>query len=191
MLILCRGMVPDLELVDKRTIWWMRWLGRLLEPVVPEFSSRYTTVMGSRVFLPAGPDEMHPNVLASTLAHELVHQLDQKRWGVVFYFSYGFMFPVGRSMRAYWERKAYAVDLLVAHERGGEDEVRRVANMLAEVFSGHSYLWMWAGKMSAGAYLQPVVDAVLDGSLEQQEPYRAIMQAWRGPNALTPGLHLA
>lgn len=177
---LVRRHVPDLRLVDKHDVTWMRWLGGALKPVIPEFDTRYTTVLGSTVFLPRPAHEIVPEVLASTLAHELVHQMDQQRWGVLFYLSYGFCMPLGRSMRAHWERRAYAVDLLLARERGGEAEVYRVADLLVDLFAGHSYLWMWAGRRSARRFLQPVVNQVLWGVLDQQEPYRSILAAWQG-----------
>ena len=186
---LVRTHVPDLRLVDKREVVWMRWVGWLLRPLVPEFSTRYTTVLGSTVFLPRPAREIAPRVLASTLAHELVHQFDQNRWGPLFYLSYGFLLPAGRTMRAHWERRAYAVDLLLAWERGGEAELERVTDMLVDLFAGRSYLWMWAGRDAARRYLQPVVDDVRSGRLEHEEPYRSILAAWRGrsePHPETP-----
>lgn len=158
----------------------MRWVGSLLRPVVPEFNSRYTTVIGDTVYLPRPPDELPQDQLASTLAHELVHQLDQQQYGALFYLSYALGMPTGRTMRAYWERRAYAVDLMLAMERGGPNEVRRTANVLVEVFHGPAYFWMWAGKISASEYLRPVVEDVLDGTVQGREPYRSILAAWRG-----------
>ena len=180
---LVRQHVPDLRLVDKHDVRWMRWLGGALWPVVPEFSTRYTTVLGATVFLPQPPEEIAPDVLASTLAHELVHQMDQQRWGPLFYVSYGFCLPSIRSMRAHWERRAYAVDLLLARERGGPAEVERVADLLVDLFSGRAYLWMWMGRQASRRYLEPVVQEVIAGRLDEQEPYRAILAAWRGEDA--------
>lgn len=183
---LCRQHVPNLSLVAKDDVRWMRWLGWTLKPVIPEFSSRYTTVLGSTVFLPAPPEQLDERMLASTLAHELVHQLDQQRWGLLFYLSYGFGLPLGRTWRAYWERRAYAVDLMLAYESGGADALRRTANALTELFSGPAYFYMWAGRESAVDYLRPVVQDVLAGALQQQEPYRSILAAWRGSDPEVP-----
>ena len=177
---LCRQRVPGLRLVDKQQVWWMRWVGTALRPIVPEFADRYTTVIGDTVFLPRPPEALPQDQLASTLAHELVHQLDQKEYRAWFYISYALGMPAGRTMRAYWERRAYAVDLMLAMERGGPNEVRRVANHLVEIFRGPAYFWMWAGRMSASEYLRPVVEDVLDGSIHRREPYRSILAAWRG-----------
>ncbi len=179
-LTLVRTHVPELRLIDKHEVRWMRWVGGALRPLVPEFSTRYTTVLGSTVFLPRPPERIPPDVLSSTLAHELVHQLDQRRWGVLFYLSYGFLLPLGRTMRAHWERRAYAVDLLLAWERGGEEELQRITDLLVELFAGRSYLWMWMGRGAARAYLAPVVEGVRSGRLAAEEPYRSILAAWHG-----------
>ena len=48
---LVRRHVPDLKLVQKDEVRWMRWVGGLLRPLIPEFSSRYTTVLGHTVFV--------------------------------------------------------------------------------------------------------------------------------------------
>ena len=45
---------------------------------------------------------------------------------------------------------------------------------------------MWAGRDAAHDYLRPTVEAVLDGTLEQREPYRSIIAAWRGTSPTAP-----
>lgn len=179
-LALTRRHIPGLRLVDKRRVPWMRVLGRVVRPWAPDFDTHYTTVLGRSVYLPRAPEEVPTEVLAATLCHELVHQIDQRRWGPLFYASYGWMLPTGRTMRAYWERRAYAVDLLIAFERGGAPAVHQTADRLAELFSGPSYLYMWAGRESAASFLRPTVEAVLDGSLVRIAPYAEILDAWRG-----------
>lgn len=185
-LALVRTHVPDLRLVHKREVAWMRAFGHVIRPMVPDFDTHYTTVLGRTVYLPRPAEQMHPRVLAATLCHELVHQLDQQRWGLAFYASYAWALPVGRTMRAHWERRAYAVDLLLAYERGGEPELANVASHLAELFAGPGYFYMWAGRAAARDFLDPVVEAVRDGSLAQTEPYAAILAAWHGPEHDAP-----
>ncbi|MCO4747281.1 MAG: hypothetical protein KC912_20955 [Proteobacteria bacterium] len=180
-LALVREHIPDVRLVHKHELRWMRILGKAVRPIAPDFDTHYTTVLGRTVYLPRPPEHMPRRVLAATLAHELVHQLDQRRWGLLFYASYAWALPTGRTMRAYWERRAYAVDLLIAKERGGALEVENVARRLADVFSGSGYLWMWMGRASARAFLRPTVEAVMSGELERQAPYDVILAAWRGP----------
>lgn len=180
MLALCRRHVPTLRLVHKADAPLMRAAGAVLRPFVPDFATRFTTVVGATVYLPRPVEAWPRDALAATLAHELVHQLDMQRWGPLFYASYAAALPTGRTMRAWWERRAYAVDLMLAKERGGEQELRRAADRIATMFSGPSYLWMWAGEAAARAWLEPVVEAVRDGRLQDEAPYRDILAAWRG-----------
>lgn len=179
-LALVRRHVPGLALVNKQTVPWMRAAGRLARPFAPDFETGFTTVLGATVYLPCDPADFDPDTLAQILAHELVHQLDQARWGPLFYASYAAALPAGRTWRARWERRAYAVDLLIARERGGPAAVEMLSRRLARLFSGPSYVWMWAGEEAAQAFLAPVVRRVLSGELEAQAPYREILAAWRG-----------
>lgn len=178
-LSLCRREVPSLRLVHKQEVWWMRVAGLLLRPFVPDFMTSYTVAFCRTVYLPRPPGEMVRDELASILAHELVHLIDQERCGIGFYVSYAFVLPFFRTWRAVWERRAYAVDLLLARERGGEREVERVAARLVPVFGGPNYLWMWAPTASARRFLRPTVDAVCRGDLDDTEPYKSVLEAWR------------
>lgn len=181
---LVRSEVPGLRIVDKSTVWWMRAAGRILRPMIPDFESRYTTVIGDTVYLPQPMDSMPPDALASTLLHELIHQRDQAAWGVLFYLSYGLTpLPLGRSHRAHWERRAYAVDLMLAHHIGGEPHLRRVEARICHLFSGAGYGWMWAGEGAAEAFLAPVVEPILAGTLQRVDPYDRILRAWVGPTS--------
>ncbi len=187
MLGLVRTHVPDLRIVQKRDVWWMRLAGVVLRPVVPDFESRYTTVIGSTVYLPRPLGDFPRDVLAATLAHELVHQLDQQRTGLAFYVSYALTpLPVWRTHRAYWERRAYGVDLMLAHHIGGEKQLKLVEARLAVLFGGSGYLWMWGGREAAAQYLAPIADQVRRGILQQSEPYDRILEAWRG-EGVRPG----
>lgn len=180
-LSLVRRYRPGVRLVDRHTVPWMRLPGDLARPILGDINGRFTTVIGNTVYLP-GPVERFPrDRLAAILAHELVHQLDQARAGLWFYVSYGLVAPTVRTLRAHWERRAYAVDLLLAYERGGPAEVERVRRRLIGIFAGASYLFMWSGRASAERFLAPTVTAVLDGSLSREQPYRDILEAWRTP----------
>lgn len=179
MLALVKKSIPDLRLVHKDEVPWMRTLSRGLSPIVPDFQTRFTTVIGSTVYLPAPLQALRRDDLAETLGHEFVHQLDQKRWGPAFYLSYVLAGPTGRTARAYWERRAYAVDLMIANE-ASERELLRVRKFIIGLFAGPSYAWMWAGSESAAAFLEPVVQRIRDGSLQKEAPYDAILKAWRG-----------
>jgi hypothetical protein len=177
---LVRRHVPGLRLVVKRDVPWLRRAAPAIERIMPDFMTRFTTVVGSTVYLPRPVRELPRDMLAGILAHELVHQLDQQRWGPIFYASYGVALPTGRTMRAVWERRAYAVDLMLAHHRDGDGGVAQLERRLAKLFSDRSYGWMWAGEDAASRFLAPVVEDVLAGRLQQTEPYSEILRAWVG-----------
>src|SRR5688500_17636861 len=111
----------------------------MLDRLMPEFMTRFTTVVGSTVYLPQPVDQLPREVLAGILAHELVHQIDQRRWGPLFYLSYGVALPTGRTMRAVWERRAYAVDLMLAHHHDGDRGLARCEKRLVKLFADRTY----------------------------------------------------
>lgn len=180
-LALVRDDVPGLRLVDKQSVPWMGALGALVRPLMPDFATSYTTVIGSTVYLPDTPEAMDARRLAVTLAHEYVHMLDQAEHGMRFYLSYGFSpLPVWRTHRAHWERRAYAVDLLLAHETGGTDRLALAEARLRGIFAGPAYGWMWGGRPAAASFLKPVTERIRAGTLQRDAPYDRILAAWRG-----------
>lgn len=179
---LVRRHVPDLALVEKVDSPLMRVLGRVLRPINPDFMDKYTTVIGSTIYLPCPKEEFPGDALAQTLAHELVHQLDMEAFGPLFYVSYlATPLPVWRTHRAYWERRGYAVDLMLALEIGGENRLAVVEAWIRGVFAGPAYGWMWGGRPAAAGFLKPVVEQVRSGELQQRFPYREVLEAWRSP----------
>lgn len=186
MLELVRRHRPGVRLVDRNTVGWVRVPGELARPFAGDINQRFTTVLGDTVYLPGPVERFDRDTLAAILAHELVHQLDQARTGPWFYASYVLLAPTGRTWRACWERRAYAVDLLLAFDRGGEAGLLATRDRLVPVFAGAAYGFMWAGEVSAKRFLQPIVDGVLDGTLAQEQPYRDILAAWRGEAAGPP-----
>jgi len=176
---LVRRHVPDLRLVEKVDSPLMRLLGRVLQPINPDFMDKYTTVIGSTIYLPCPKAEFPPDALAQTLAHELVHQLDMQAFGPLFYVSYVVTpLPVWRTHRAYWVRRGYAVDLMLAYHIGGEARLAAVESWIRGVFAGPAYGWMWGGRSPAARFLKPVVEEVRSGELQQRFPYREVLEAW-------------
>lgn len=180
-LALARRHRPGLRLVDKHDVPIARVGGVLLRPWMPTFMDAVTTVIGDTVYLPAPPEKMDRLLLAQILAHELVHQLDQAAYGLRFYLTYTVApLPVGRTMRAHWERRAYAVDLMLAWEDGGEGALIRAEKRITRLFAGPTYGWMWVGSDSARQYVGAVADEIRSGTLQQRMPYREILAAWTG-----------
>lgn len=79
---------------------------------------------------------------ASTLRHELVHVADQHRWHILFFLSYLFVLPIGPSFKAYWEWRAYQVNLLDEQLRMGsvDDKFR---DWVDRQFTTIRTLWSW------------------------------------------------
>lgn len=180
-LALARRHRPGLRLVDKHDVPLARASAILLRPLMPTFMENVTTVIGDSVYLPGRPEQMDRLLLARILAHELVHQLDQAEHGLRFYVTYAVApLPVGRTMRAHWERRAYAVDLMIAFEDGGEQGLARAVDAVATHFAGPTYAWMWAGSHAARQYVGAAADEVRSGALQQRAPYREILAAWKG-----------
>jgi len=181
MLGLVRSHVPDLQIVHKQDSRLMRVLAGVLTPLTPDFSTRYTTVLGRTVYLPRPMAQFDRDQLAGVLAHELVHQIDMREHGAWFYVSYLVApLPTGRTQRAFWERRAYAVDLMLAFHDEGEEGLQRVLRWLVATFSGPTYGWMWLGEDAAGRFLASVCRDVRDGVLQRQAPYDEIYEAWTG-----------
>jgi hypothetical protein len=179
-LALARAHRPGLRLVDKADSAWMRVAAVGMRPFMPTFLTQVTTVIGDTVYTPGPPETIPRALLARILAHELVHQLDQAERPVWFYVSYGLVLPTWRTWRAHWERRAYGVDLMLAWEEGGEGALGRSLARIEGLFAGPAYGWMWGGRRAARAYLAPVAEAVRRGALQQTEPYRSVLEAWRG-----------
>jgi hypothetical protein len=158
----------------------MQALAWSLRPLVPDFQTQFITVLGQSVFLPKPLERYPPRVAAALLGHELVHLLDIQRFGALFYLSY-LLPPAGRTARALWERRGYAVDLMFAHQQGEAALDRQVA-FVVELMAGPAYGFMWAGRPAARRFLEPTLAAVRAGALHQEEPYRSIWQAWLGPD---------
>jgi hypothetical protein len=180
-LALVRMHRPGVRLVDKHDVPWMRAVAVAVRPLIPTFMEHVTTVIGDTVYLPAPPSRMDRDLLARILAHELVHQLDQAEHGLAFYATYAAVpLPVGRTLRAHWERRAYTVDLLLAHHEGGERGLAWEVERLVRLFAGPTYGFMWAGAGAARAYVEHAADEVRTGRARGRPPYRDILAAWSG-----------
>jgi hypothetical protein len=81
--------------------------------------------------------------LDDLLRHEAQHVRDWRRFGPLFWLTYLLALPVGPSLRAVWEWRAYRVSLRAAFERHGEvDEATR--RWVVGAFCGAApYWWMW------------------------------------------------
>ncbi|MEE2785877.1 MAG: hypothetical protein VX589_00960, partial [Myxococcota bacterium] len=76
------------------------------------------------------------------LRHEAVHLRDMQRFPMLFHVSYLLLLPIGPSMRAWWEWRAYRETLQVQAELYGvisDADLERIAGR----FTGPDYGFMW------------------------------------------------
>lgn len=122
--------------------WEMQLINLVALWFCPDFMTRYTTVIGSTIYLPSREYvEAQGDAVLRTLAHEVVHLLDAERWSEpAFMFAYLspqilalgiftfpffgfwsllfllFLLPIPSPFRFYFESRGYAMDILTAHE---------------------------------------------------------------------------
>ncbi|TAH22009.1 MAG: hypothetical protein EAZ08_02430 [Cytophagales bacterium] len=131
-----------LKIKFKDESWEMKWLNLLVKWFNPNFMTSFTTVIGYTVYFTSRKFvESNPQQAMQILTHEAVHLLDTKRFTFpIFAFLYlfpqilvvfallfpinyyfllclFFLLPLPAPFRAYFEARAYAVDLTLGrHE---------------------------------------------------------------------------
>lgn len=86
---------------------------------------------------------------AQLLSHEIVHVRDQHRWLILFPITYFLILPVGPSLKAVWEWRAYRENLRWVREHPSSDAAYQAyiedyyCKWVADQFSNSMYLWMW------------------------------------------------
>ena len=120
---------------------WVLTLGKT------EFMDRYVTVLGKTMYTPTNWDQLTWSEKWVVLRHEGVHlrQADRMFFGWAFWvgwtiwaFCYLFVLPFGLTLRARWEREAYA-ESYRSSQRCGRKMSR--ARLFRE-FTGPNYFWM-------------------------------------------------
>jgi len=148
----------------------LHWLARRVNS---DYDQRYTTVLYPIIYLPSGTRrsfEEAPEKYYTTLRHEFVHLKDFQRYHIWMAFSYVFVLPVGWTMRAFWELRGYAQNLICWQEDYGrvpDSEVER----LADIFSGRGYVYMLLPRSWAHSVLKSLQRSVEEGRLSGVYPY--------------------
>lgn len=145
--------------------WEMQLLNLVALWFCPDFMTRYTTVIGSTIYLPSREYvEVHGDSVLRTLAHEVVHMLDAERWsepgfmflyltpqifalGILLFPFFGFwallfllfLLPIPSPFRFYFESRGYAMDVLTAEEVFKERTLQRCV----EHFQSWDYYMMF------------------------------------------------
>jgi hypothetical protein len=125
----------------------MRAIGWVLKPFNKEFMTNYVTTIGSTIYTPSR-EMLSPGLLQ----HELQHVSDSKRWPVLYELSYLFLLPLGFTMRAFWERRAYRHSIKDCF--GSRWNVEQVVEWLLPQFTSSQYLWMDLRKRSVEKWIR-------------------------------------
>lgn len=124
--------------------WHHRVAHGFARRVVPEYDTRFTTVLAPVVYLPKGQRGAYgrtPEDWYEVMRHEYIHLADAKRHPLWMPFSYVLCLPFFITMRAFWELRGYAQTMLVRYERGLDLDGAFFERMV-EIFAGRSYLFM-------------------------------------------------
>jgi hypothetical protein len=81
--------------------------------------------------------------LDDLLRHEAQHVRDWRRFGLLFWLTYLLALPVGPSLRAFWEWRAYRVSLRAAMDRHGQVDEATRAWVVGAFCGAAPYWWMW------------------------------------------------
>jgi hypothetical protein len=164
-----RAEFPALRLVHKEHDPFSRLVDRLLKLVTfgaqREYLTRYTTVLGSTIYVPTSWGERGDADRYITLRHEAVHLRQALRMGrVVMALVYALpIFPIGLAYgRARIEWEAYADTLRAIAEVHGLAYARSpaVADHIVKQFTSAAYLWMWPFPGQVRAWIARELDAI-------------------------------
>ncbi len=147
-----RAEFPGLEIIDKTEHAPSQAIDRALRLLTfggqSAYVSRYTTVLGRRVYVPAGWDARSDDSRYITLRHEAVHLRQFRRFtwpGMVLIYGV-LVLPMGLAAgRTFIEWEAYRETLRATAEVYGIEAARDPqlhAQIIAQ-FVGPAYAWMW------------------------------------------------
>lgn len=171
---------PGFRVCFKDQSWHQRALGAGLKGVgINRYMTNFVTVFGNTVWW---PDEAmfrrDGKRAASVLLHERVHLWDRRRMGVLFDVSYVAAGPAVWTMRAHWERRAYAVDIVRLSRFGRSPEW--IKAWLTPLFSKHEYGFMWPFPDEIHAWVDRTLDEGLAGEVKYDgdEELYATTEVW-------------
>jgi len=150
---------------------WMPWHHRFVHAIgrefVPDYDTRFTTVLSPVIYLPAGTRVRYARRCEQwyeTLRHEYIHILDAKHHPIWMPLSYAVIPPLGITMRAYWELRGYSQTMVVRHELGQPLDGPFFEH-LVDLFAGPAYGYMLWPRPLARRVLEHVRTCVEAGEI--------------------------
>lgn len=125
----------------------MRAIGWVLKPFNRAFMTGYVTTIGSTIYTPSR-EMLSPGLLQ----HELQHVSDSKRWPVLYELSYLFLLPLGFTMRAFWERRAYRHT--IKESKASSEHLEDLVVWIGYQFTSGQYLWMDVRKKAVEKWIR-------------------------------------
>jgi hypothetical protein len=162
---------PNFRIIEKRHSPLSRAIDVFLKGITfggqREFMTRYYTVIGDRLYIPASLDEIDPIDAVITLRHERVHLRQRRRYTMVgmtlLYLV--FPFPLGLAYgRARIEWEAYTETLRAVFELRGERALRdpSLKHRIVTQFTSPAYGWMWPFKKTVERWYDDAVRSLLE-----------------------------
>ncbi len=162
---------PDFKIIQKSESKLMKVLNFLLLVIsfgqTKEFMTRFTTTLGTKVYVTDSWDTDEAASRISLLRHERVHMRQARKYGrVLFSFLYLLVFlPVGLAyFRMKFEKEAYEESVRANVELHGTYRVLspEYRNWLASQFTGSGYLYTWPFKKSIDSWVRKTIEDAID-----------------------------
>ena len=186
---------PNLQVKYKDQSTLMKVLGKILF-FNPTFMTQYVTTLGNTVYLPNEQyPTQYPEDAVTVFIHECTHMYDEQRlgkipytlgymfpqllfvlmwpllflvsWKIVLPLSLLFLAPLPAPWRAYFEQRAYFVQMLVNNKIYGEDPDND-GNLFAGWFRNGNYYFMWPFEQTS-VWLQEAANIKAGKGLAQTE----------------------
>lgn len=159
---------PDFRIRKKEDSRLMRLVGFLLYVLSfgknQDFMTKFTTTLGTTIFVSSGWDDLSPVSQCVVLRHERVHMRQAKKYGRLM-FSFLYLFWPLPMFRAAWRRRfeqeAYEETIRAVYEYGEDpaNYVFRVRMILH--FTSSEYLWMWTNEADIEEWFDATVSRIV------------------------------
>lgn len=129
------------------------------------YLTRYYTVIGDRLYVPEGWDDVDPVDAVITLRHERIHLRQRRRYTMPGMTILYLLLPLPLGLaygRARIEWEAYTETLRATYELRGEAALRSPAlrERIVSQFTGPAYGWMWPFRGAVERWYDEAIDAV-------------------------------
>lgn len=158
---------PGARIVNRaKAPWWFRAAFALGAWLARRDFDNFATTLNRTIYVPVNWDMMTDAAKYCLLRHERMHIAQAARWTFpVFAFLYGFALPAFFTMRARFEREAYAEQIRAIVETGGlrwATDHDDFAAWIADTFTGPTYFFMQVGWGRVHAWARAEIDAALE-----------------------------